>query len=229
MSDPNEPVQPPSYPSSPPPPPPPYGSAPPPPPPPPYGSAPPPPPPYGSYPGAGGAQPQAPYPPQYGAPAPGVPYAHWGLRVAGYLLDSLLVLPFSIAAGIAQAFASDPETGDTNAAAVIITVLIYVGLAVFAIWNQIIRQGRTGQSLGKQWVGIRLVHESSGLPLGGWLTFGRALLHILDALPCYLGFLWPLWDAKRQTFADEIVKSVVLKQQSTAPPNQFGPPAPQAW
>ena len=223
MSDPNEPVQPPSYPSNPPPPPPPYGS-----PPPPYGSAPPPPPPpppsYGGYPGPAGAQPS--YQPQYGASAPGVSYAHWGLRVAGYLLDSLLVLPFSIAAGISQAFVTDKETGATNGAALAITVVIYLGLAAFSIWNQIIRQGQTGQSLGKQWVGIRVIHESSGLPLGGWLTFGRALLHILDALPCYLGFLWPLWDAKRQTFADKIVKSVVLRQPTVAQP---GPPVPQAW
>jgi hypothetical protein len=26
----------------------------------------------------------------------------------------------------------------------------------------------------------------------------------------YLGYLWPLWDAKRQTFADKICSTVVL-------------------
>jgi len=36
-------------------------------------------------------------------------------------------------------------------------------------------------------------------------------LHILDALPLFLGFLWPIWDAKKQTFADKIIKSVVVK------------------
>ena len=86
----------------------------------------------------------------------------------------------------------------------------------FAIWNQIIRQGRTGSSLGKQWVGIRVIREDYGQPLGGWLTFGRSLLHILDGLPCYLGYLWPLWDAKRQTFADKLVHSVVLHQPQVA-------------
>jgi hypothetical protein len=47
--------------------------------------------------------------------------------------------------------------------------------------------------------------------IGGGMGIGRHLLHILDALPCYLGFLWPLWDGKRQTFADKIVKSVVVR------------------
>ena len=46
---------------------------------------------------------------------------------------------------------------------------------------------------------------------GGWRCFGRDLLHILDLLPLWLGFLWPLWDARRQTFADKIMKTVVLK------------------
>ncbi|MDQ1539752.1 MAG: hypothetical protein QOH29_478, partial [Actinomycetota bacterium] len=26
----------------------------------------------------------------------------------------------------------------------------------------------------------------------------------------YLGYLWPLWDSKRQTFADKILKTVVV-------------------
>ena len=37
--------------------------------------------------------------------------------------------------------------------------------------------------------------------------------HVLDSLPCYLGYLWPLWDAKRQTFADKIMSTVVVEQK----------------
>jgi hypothetical protein len=39
------------------------------------------------------------------------------------------------------------------------------------------------------------------------------LAHILDSLPCYLGYLWPLWDAKRQTFADKVMGTVVIEQK----------------
>lgn len=78
------------------------------------------------------------------------------------------------------------------------------------IYNMVFRQGRTGQSWGKSALGIRLVSESTGHPIGPLRVFGRAIVHILDALPCYLGYLYPLVSDKRQTFADQIMKTVVL-------------------
>jgi hypothetical protein len=44
------------------------------------------------------------------------------------------------------------------------------------------------------------------------MAFVRQICHILDALPCYLGFLWPLWDRKCQTFADKIMHTLVVNQ-----------------
>ena len=41
-------------------------------------------------------------------------------------------------------------------------------------------------------------------------SFARDICHILDSLACYIGWLFPIWDAKRQTFADKIVKTVVI-------------------
>ena len=196
----------------------------------PGGTPPPPPPPagsYPSYPSYPSGQPASPYAsqpgypaqPAYGAPygyaGPAIPYAHWGLRVAAYLLDLILLIPGYFVSGIGAAL-SESVDNSTQSLGILLMVVGYAGAIGFAIWNQIIRQGRTGSSLGKQWVGIRVIREDSGQPLGGWLTFGRSLLHILDGLPCYLGYLWPLWDAKRQTFADKLVHSVVLHQPQVA-------------
>lgn len=93
-----------------------------------------------------------------------------------------------------------------------VMILGYAGVIAFAVWNQIFRQGRTGWSIGKQVLQIRLVDEHTGQPIGAGLAFARQLCHLLDALACYLGFLWPLWDARRQTFADKIVHTVVVPQ-----------------
>jgi uncharacterized RDD family membrane protein YckC len=79
------------------------------------------------------------------------------------------------------------------------------------IWNLFIRQGSTGQSIGKQVLGLKLLRESDGQPIGAGMAFLRYIAHILDALACYIGFLWPLWDQKRQTFADKIVSTLVVK------------------
>jgi uncharacterized RDD family membrane protein YckC len=68
-----------------------------------------------------------------------------------------------------------------------------------------------GQSLGKKAVSIKLVRAGDGQPPGFLIALGRGLLHVLDALPLCLGFIAPAWDDKRQTFADKIVATVVVK------------------
>ena len=49
--------------------------------------------------------------------------------------------------------------------------------------------------------------QQTGRPIGGGLAFGRELAHVLDGF-FYIGYLWPLWDAKRQTFADKVCGTV---------------------
>ena len=80
----------------------------------------------------------------------------------------------------------------------------------YQVWNSAIRQGRTGQSLGKSLAGTKLVDEHSGRPLGPGRAFGRLLAHFLDSLVCYLGWLLPLVDRRRQTIADKLADSIVL-------------------
>jgi uncharacterized RDD family membrane protein YckC len=132
-----------------------------------------------------------------GAMASGPPLASWGQRVGATLVDALIggaiILVGVILSGIADAF----------------LVLAYVVQLGYSIWN-LVRQGKTGQTIGKGVLNIRLVRLDGVNPPGVGLSIGRALLHVVDALPCYIGFLWPLWDQKRQTFADKILNTVVV-------------------
>jgi uncharacterized RDD family membrane protein YckC len=180
------------------------------------GQNPPPPPTYGQPPaygspvyGAPQGQPapygQAPYgQPGYGQPPMGSfggTLAEWPIRVGSSLLDGIIpAIPGWVLIGIGIA-AKSPA----------IAVLGYLLAFGFAIWN-LIRQGQTGQTIGKQICGTYLVRESDGQYIGGGLSVGRAIVHIVDAIPCYIGFLWPLWDAKKQTFADKIMGTVVVKR-----------------
>jgi uncharacterized RDD family membrane protein YckC len=70
--------------------------------------------------------------------------------------------------------------------------------------------GQTGQSIGKKQIGLKLISEQTGQVIGGGAGIGRFFAHIVDAIICYIGFLFPLWDPKRQTLADKIVKTVVI-------------------
>lgn len=144
--------------------------------------------------------------PGYGA-APA--YAHWGKRVGAYAIDTLILLAAYLPAVVGQPLMQDPAT--QGAGLVLIFVGVVLMVAVF-VWNVCLNQGRTGYTVGKGVLGIRLVKEATGQPIGAGMSFVRQIAHVLDQLPCYLGYLWPLWDSKRQTFADKILGTVVVDQ-----------------
>jgi uncharacterized RDD family membrane protein YckC len=154
----------------------------------------------------------------------GLPLAGWVVRAGAMLIDVVGVIygPMLIGVMIAGLTGSIHETptGDTEltgVGGVIAGLLVLVGLGL-GVYNAFVRQGRTGQTFGKQLLGLRLVRMRDGQPIGIGLAIGRHLLHWLDSLPLYVGWLWPLWDARRQTFADKLAGTVVLAK-----------PSPQAW
>jgi uncharacterized RDD family membrane protein YckC len=170
--------------------------------------------PYGNTPAYGGAQP---------ASMPVGGYAPWLKRVGAYLIDGILgfVAALPLVVGYVILFSKSTTTTDVNgvqhvhfhqsgAALVLILIGLLTALA-FLIWNAFIRQGRTGYTIGKGVLGIKLVDENTAQPIGALMAFLRQLLHILDSF-CYIGYLWPLWDAKSQTFADKIMHTVVVNQ-----------------
>ena len=201
-SDPNDPLGSPGGSGQPPPPPPPppppapddggYGA--PPPAAPPAGGydAPAPPPGYGAAPGYGtGPADQPAYP---GAGPAAGDYADWPKRALSGLIDWF-------GPGLLAGLVYQGSRG--------LGTILWLASLAWALYNAYLG-GQTGQSYGKKIAGTRLISEATGAPPGGGLGIGRHFVHILDGIPCYVGFLWPLWDSKRQTFADKILKTVVV-------------------
>ena len=171
--------------------------------------------------------------PGYGVPAGGpgyaapIPFASWIQRVGGYIIDMLVALPgyAVIMIGAFMMPAAMTTTVDANGqidtgtnsgvtgAALGVMLIGYILVFALLIWNRYFRMGRTGWSLGKQALGIRLLAERTGQPMGAGMAFVRDLAHVLDSLACYIGWLWPLWDQKRQTFADKLCSTVVIQQR----------------
>lgn len=154
--------------------------------------------------------------------------ASYGQRIGAMLLDVLVsLLPWLVAGPFAWLTAERTQSplGHTNVmttAAGDWAVLAALALQV-VLWvaNRWVVQGRTGQSLGKRRVGIRLADARGvgraggpagpvGGPVGAGRTVGRELAHVLD-WPGPLGFMWPLWDPLRQTFADKVTGTVVVR------------------
>lgn len=173
--------------------------------------------PYATVPGQPPAQPWQPPTARYAPARPLPPLAPWGKRVGASLVDQFLVLVPNLL-GILLWVGSFEAVGTDRLGRVVAgpTVAGNVGLVVCSavgfglqVWNRWVRQGRTGRSIGKQLVRIALVSELSRRPVGVVASFARDAVHTLDQL-AFLGYLWPLWDAKRQTFADKIVRTVVV-------------------
>jgi len=125
-------------------------------------------------------------------------YANWGQRVGAYLIDYVPIFVLELIGIISR-----------NA---FVWLLFILASLAWWIYNRCIQAGRTGQSLGKRTLHLRLISESTGEPIGGGMAFARDICHILDSLACYIGWLFPLWDAKRQTFADKIISTVVVPE-----------------
>lgn len=142
--------------------------------------------------------------------APGVDaLAQWHQRVAATLVDAVLLLPFYVI----QVLGTNIKQEGHLLVTLLGTFINAVGaLAMigFAIWNHVVRQGRTGYTVGKGALGIKLVRKDSMQPLGPGVAFLRQVLHFIDTVLCFIGFLWPLWDLQRQTFADKILSTVVV-------------------
>ncbi len=76
--------------------------------------------------------------------------------------------------------------------------------------------GTNGRSPGMAIMGLKCIGDESGQIIGGGTGVIRSIAHIVDSIICYIGWLFPLWDVKRQTIADKIMKTVVLTDQPKA-------------
>jgi Mce-associated membrane protein len=75
--------------------------------------------------------------------------------------------------------------------------------------NRLLLPTLTGWSLGRGLFGIAVVRRD-GTPIGPWGLLLRDLAHLLDTVSV-VGWLWPLWDSRRRTFADMLLGTEVRR------------------
>lgn len=161
------------------------------------------------------------YPPQWELPTES--YTPWFTRVQAFVIDwtpvwlvslvpmlGLLAVDgkacFHAIVGFGAGYCTTVRT-DIWLAVQAIGYLL--GMAYF-FWNFCYRQGNTGQSIGKSMMKFKVVNEKTWQPIGFWASLLRQIAHYADQLLCFVGYLVPLWDRKRQTIADKIMKTVCV-------------------
>ncbi|MFD7309624.1 RDD family protein [Promicromonospora sp. NPDC059942] len=141
----------------------------------------------------------------------GPAYATWGQRVVAAILDDAVlagVTWLALGSGFSPVTLT-PVFGAAGTGSWGRGPLVLIPVAVLAAL--LVLQALTGWTPGKLVVGIRVVREGEHRPAGLWRTLARWVLHVLDAI-LLIGYLRPLWHAKRQTFADSVVRTVVVSE-----------------
>jgi len=114
---------------------------------------------------------------------------------AGFLIRLIAAIIDGIIVGIPLSFVTR---------AGLIRYLIPTAYAVFML-------GKYGATVGKMVMKIKVVKED-----GSSLSYSDALIReiasYLSAVVLLLGFLWVLWDAKKQSWHDKIAKTIVVKE-----------------
>ena len=136
------------------------------------------------------------------AAAPQYPYTEWGTRVVASLIDSAPIIVGWIVVFILSAIVGNLGFS------LFLDFVLFVGSIGWGVYNRWINGG-AGQSLGKRQMKIKLINEQTGQPIGTMNAFLRDLCHICDGF-FFIGYLFPLWDEKKQTFADKIMTTVVV-------------------
>jgi uncharacterized RDD family membrane protein YckC len=179
-----------------------------------------------------GSPPPPPPAPGFGAPPPGYqPYQQYGTqrrelagvgsRIGAYIVDALVQAVFSIPA-IVAIFAGPRHTGTCTVNGElrlcrvpngstwgIFAVLLLAGVAAFLFFYS--KKVSQGGSWGQKATHITIVNRDSYTNISQGKAIGRFFARYISAIPCYLGFLWALWDKDKQTFHDKICGTVVVK------------------
>ncbi len=168
--------------------------------------------------------PPAPMPGGTPPPAPAIVpnYAGFWIRVAAWLIDLLVLVPFYaafVAAVIARLDGTEPDGGgDPTQAFALGGEFIAWALAIAAIGYcyQLLMIGRWNATVGKFATGLRVRRPDGSI--AGWREAAlrpllEALLGIVNLrLVRLLDCLWMLWDRQKQTLHDKIAGTIVVRR-----------------
>lgn len=157
-------------------------------------------------------------PPGTPASSFGAPLASWGQRAGAMVLDLLvLALPsFVVIALVAAAEGTKTASGAAQHHSGGAVALAYLAAAVVqGIYFSLLNGRGRGQTVGNRAFKIAVRSCQTGASIGlargilRWVL--RYLLYLVFVLPGLLSDLSPLWDRGRQSFADRLAGSVVIR------------------
>jgi uncharacterized RDD family membrane protein YckC len=85
-----------------------------------------------------------------------------------------------------------------------------IGLLASLIYFTALIGADRGQTLGQMALGIRVIDENTGEPIGPMRALVRWVVSIISGIVLLLGYLWMLWDGEKQCWHDKAAHDVVV-------------------
>jgi Mce-associated membrane protein len=137
--------------------------------------------------------------------------APWHVRAAAFAVDVLPGIAVAVTMGLAGLAVPLQSTWWW------LCVCVLAGAVLLTAVNRVALPVLNGWSLGRALAGIAVVRPD-GAAVGPGRLLLRDLAHLLDTISVLVGWLWPLWDARRRTFADLLLGTEVRRVDSDRRP-----------
>lgn len=140
-------------------------------------------------------------------------YSNYGKRAIAYILDLLFVFVPAGLMGIVGIVLVIPES--TRGLGVVLLITAFLWLLLAGLYNEVFRQGRDGQTIGKRQQGVMLIREDTGQVLGFGFAFLRVLIiwffnFLTAGIYLIADLLAPAFTAKKQRLTDKLLSTVVI-------------------
>ncbi len=129
-------------------------------------------------------------------------YARWFTRLAAATIDAMIAIGvyflYNMATGVSLTDPSALESSGSNIPVLLISIAM------------IIMTGLKGQTPGKMLFKIKVV-KTSGENISMLTAILRETVGKWISSILFIGYLWPLWDSKKQGWHDKIAGTIVVK------------------
>ena len=139
-------------------------------------------------------------------------YAGFWRRFLASFLDGIILMVVNLLIGVVTGLVLGLTGVDSNSTVYImvmsvINILNY--LVMFSYYVYFI--GSRGQTVGKMIMGIKVMKFDGSNPSYVSAFLREVVGKLLSSIVLLLGYLWMLWDSKKQTWHDKIAGTVVVR------------------
>ncbi len=119
-------------------------------------------------------------------------------RLGALIIDSIIL---AVVGGVVGALVGEtPGQGGVGSAVAAVLGLVYFSYTL----------SQWGQTLGGKAMGVAVVDADGDRPGVGAAVL-RTLVSYVSGAVLLLGYLWALWDPRKQTWHDKVARTVVVK------------------